>query len=253
MAQPRHVHGVGDDDVLELELIAQQAGEHQWRDGGGDILRLDGGHGHVRGHDGVDSVRDGSLERLQLDRVHVIAVFVEQRQVHVAIDGGVAVAGEMLGGHQHAIVGIGMRAVDERRDVARDGFGILSVGADVDDGIVGIVVDVGDGREDPLHSQSSGFACRGQPFVARRFQIAGRAVGHVVRKADRVGDAHGRGALKIPADQQWNFRQLLHAVQEHRHGVGLGVAHLPVLHGVIHDQPADVQVADPVTPLLKLG
>ena len=75
----------------------------------------------------------------------------------------------------------------------------------------------------------------------------------IVRKADRVSDSHGGAPLEIAADQKRNLGHLLHAVQEHRHGVGLGVAHLPVLHGVVHDQAADVEIADPVLPPYKLA
>ena len=60
------------------------------------------------------------------------------------VGGRVAVAGEVLRAGRHALA---LRAGDERRDVARDELGIGAEAAHADDGIPGVGVRVGDGRE----------------------------------------------------------------------------------------------------------
>ena len=151
---------------------------------------------------------------------------------------GVAVAGKMFGGHQHSIVGIGVRAVDVRGDVARDGVRIFAVGANVDDGIIGIAVDVGDRRENPLDAQSAGLAGRGQPFIARGLEIVGRAVGHVVRESGRCPLTRMEAPRSKSAPTiSGIFASFCMRFRSTRHGVRLGVADLPILHGLFTIKP----------------
>src|SRR5580698_1152127 len=101
----------------------------------------------------------------------------------MTVGGGVAVAGEMFVGDEHGIAEVRVRAVDERGDVAGDSVGILAVGADVDDGVVGVAVDVGVGGEDPVDAEGSGFAGGFESFEAGGRQVVGCSVGHVVGKS----------------------------------------------------------------------
>ena len=84
------------------------------------------------------------------------------------VGGGVAVTGEMLGGGQHVVLFVGVGAFDEGLDLRRNILRILAEGTDVDDGIFGVVVDVGDGKVDPLHAESAGLAGGHFAFVVRR-------------------------------------------------------------------------------------
>ena len=72
-------------------------------------------------------------------------------------------------------------------------------------------------------------ARRDQSFVACLLDIAGRTEGHALRKLRPARDPHGRGLFKIRGDQQGNVRQPLHLVEEHRHGVRIGIARRAVL------------------------
>ena len=83
--------------------------------------------------------------------------------------------GKCLAETSTTILGIGMRAVDVGGHVVRDVFRIFAVRANVDDGILRIVVDVGDRREDPLDAQRARFAGGGKALMARGFDVARRA------------------------------------------------------------------------------
>ncbi len=244
--QALHGHGIGDDQALELELVAQQPGEHVVRYGGGQAGGLEGRDGDVRGHDGVHAVRDGGLERLQLRGVEALARHFQTRQAQVAIDIGIAVPGKMFGGDQDTIRRVGMRAFDKCGDVARYLLGIFAVGAQVDDRVQGIVVDVGHRREDPVNAQGASLAGGDHAFILHGGEIARRSERHAVRESRAAGDAHGSGSLEIGGHQQRGPGQLLHLVQEQGHGMRLGVADQAVLRGVVDDDAAHVQIGDPV-------
>ena len=145
-----------------------------------------------------------------------------------------------------------MRAVDECGHVARHLLRIFAVGAQVDDRVQGIVVDVGHRREDPVNAQGAGLAGGDQAFILRGREIARRSERHVVRETRAAGNAHGSGALEIRGHQQRRPRQPLHLVQEQSHGMRLGVADQAVLRGVVNDDPADVQIGDPVAVLFVI-
>src|SRR3974390_1432571 len=86
------------------------------------------------GHeDGVDSGLDGGCEGRQFDRVEALAVVVDQRNGEVRVGIGVAVAGKVLGGGQHAVL---VRAFDIGGGHPADERGVFAKGAGVDDGIV---------------------------------------------------------------------------------------------------------------------
>lgn len=94
--QPSHIHGVGDDQILKMQFIAQQTRQYAGRNGGGNVFRLNGWNRHMSGHDGVHAVRDRCFKRLQFDGVHVRPVLIQQGQTQVTIRAGIAVAGKMF-------------------------------------------------------------------------------------------------------------------------------------------------------------
>ena len=120
---------------FESEFLAQQAGQHFGRGGGGNFVGLDRGHGHVRGHDGVDAVSDRGFERFQLHGMHALLGRFKTRQAEMTVDIRVAMPGKMFRGDQHAILRIGMRAVDECGDVLRNVLRVLAERSNVDDRI----------------------------------------------------------------------------------------------------------------------
>ena len=106
-------------------------------------------NGDVRHHDGVDSGRDGLAERRQFDRVQARPVPGDLGQAEMGVSCGITVAGEMLGGGHHSS---GARSPDVGGDQISDLFGIFSERTRIDDGIRRIGVDVGIGKEIPVHA-----------------------------------------------------------------------------------------------------
>src|SRR5581483_8156928 len=81
---------------------------------------------------------------------------------------------------------------------------VFTVGPRVDDGIVGIVVNVGVGGEDPVHAQRAGLARGLGAFITDGGGVARRAKGHVGGPWNGAVDAHGRATFEVRAHQQRN-------------------------------------------------
>src|SRR5690606_19278495 len=135
-------------------------------------VRVVGGYEEVPGHDGPDALGEGRPERPE--RLFDVAVGDDGHAV-VGVDRGVAVPGEVLGAGGDPG---GLQAADEGAGVAGDEFGVGAEGAQPDDGVVGVGVDVGGGRE--VDADAGG----GQVLP----QVAGERFGQggVVHDAERV-------------------------------------------------------------------
>ncbi len=71
----------------------------------------------MRGHDGVNTVRDGGFKGNELDRFEPRAIAFQARQTKVGVDRRIAVTREVLGCDQHAMVWIGVCAIDVGGDI----------------------------------------------------------------------------------------------------------------------------------------
>ena len=142
-------------------------------------------------------------------------------ELHVAVERGVAVAGEMLGRGQQAAFA---RAAHEGRDQAAHHLRVLAVGADVDHGVAGVVVDVDHRRERPVDAQRAPLA-RGHH--AREVRGLLRARGpdrHRVRDGDdTAADAEGHPALHVRGDEQGHGGGVLQLVQQRGQRLDLGL------------------------------
>ena len=99
-----HVHGVGDDQSLEMQFVAQQAGQNIVGKCGGRVgIGLESRNGKMAGHDAADSRGNRGAEGNQFEMFEAILVGANHRQIDVRIRGSVAVPGEMLGGGQAAV------------------------------------------------------------------------------------------------------------------------------------------------------
>ncbi len=205
----------------------------------------------MAGHYGVDAGRDGRLEGNQFHLVQPLARCAYTSEVHMRVGVGVAMAGKVLGRHEHLIGWIGVRSLDESLHVRGDGLRVLAEGADVDDRVVGIVVDVGVGREDPMNAHRACLARRGRAESTRQFKVVRGPEGHHVGERRRANHAHGRAVLEIGADDQRRLGQTLHPVQEGGGGVWLGTLNCAVADLVQHDQPANFQI-DYLRPVLAI-
>ncbi len=214
LADPFHVHGVGDDETVEAHLAAQDLlveGGGQRR---GTAARVEAGHRDVAHHDRVHPGSDRRPEGRPLHELEAAAVAVDQGQVLVAVDGGVAVPREVLGrGHQPAAA----RTHDEGGAEPPDHLRVLAEGADVDHRVVGVVVDIHHRREGPVDAQRPAFPRRHLADEAGGLLGAGRADGHCEGQVDGApGNAEGQATLHVHRHQERHPGLLLEAVEETR-------------------------------------
>ena len=120
----------------------------------------------------------------------------------MAVFGGVPMPRKMLGSYQHWILAIRMRAIDVGFHKTRHLFGVLAERANVDDRIVGIVVDVRNRREHPVHAHGTRVASGVGSFFGDSSQILRGAECHAVRPRCCRVHTHGSAAFEIGCDEQ---------------------------------------------------
>ena len=124
---------------------------------------------------------------------------------------GVAVAGKMFGRGHHSG---GARSPDVGGDEFSNLLGIFSEGTGIDDGIRGIRVNVGIGKEIPVHADCAGFLGGDAAEGLRIFCLSGSSEGHGMREHSGAVKAHGDPALKIGGHKQRPFGLLLQTIQQ---------------------------------------
>ena len=162
----------------------------------GDRRRVERRDGEVRGHDAPGSRREAGPERDELDRVEPCAVEGEDREGAVRVGGGVAVPGEVLQRREDAAV---LEPLHGRRDEAADGDRLLAEAPHVDDGVVGVVVHVGDRGEDDVDPEGARRLGRRRGRVASarsRSPVAATAIaeGPKTRSGKRIPGPASRSA-----------------------------------------------------------
>ena len=165
----------------------------------------------------------------------------------------VAMPGKVLRGRQNARPRHRVRARNECGNECRHIVRVLSVGADIDDRIVGIVVDVGIGKKEPLHTQRARFPRRDFAFDMRLFRIARGCECHCVRKDRRRIHSHGSAALEIGGDKQRNLRQPLHAIDKTGGFQRIGLGDCAAVGNVDQNQAAHVLLRNQVNELAVLA
>ena len=155
----------------------------------------------MRGHHRVHAGIHGFAKRRQIDTVQLLPRLVVAGQADVAVLRRIAVAGKVLCGNENGVLRIRMRPLDVCFDKLANDGGIFAVGANVDDGIVRVAVDVGDGGEDPVQSEGAGLAGGGRSFIAGRGQIVRGGEGHVLGPGSGSAHAHCGTMLQVRAGQ----------------------------------------------------
>ena len=146
-----------------------------------------------------------------------------------------------------------MCAFDEGTHISSNGLRILSEGPCIDDGVVGIVIDVGVGGKDPLNTERSGFVCGGTAKRFNRRKVAGGAEGHHVREARCAGNAGGGATLEIRGNQERGSGLALHVIDERRHLKGLRTNDISVADAAGDDKAAYAVFFDPAQKTTILG
>ena len=142
---------------VEPEIGAQQAVDDRLAEGGRIAAVVDGGETEMRGHHGVGLGGNRGAERRELDVVEMRPRMRDRGEPEMRIDVGVAVSREVLErGHRAASREPAHPGRGEGADTRR----IRAVRAGVDDRILRVVVDVGDGREVQVDAERAGFAAR---------------------------------------------------------------------------------------------
>ncbi|CAM2915019.1 hypothetical protein STAL104432_07555 [Streptomyces albus] len=215
-----HVEGVGRDEAVETELLAQQPRHDRVRHGGRYPGRVERGHHDVGCHDRVDSAPDGGPERGQVDTVQLRPRVLDLRQPGVAVHVRVAVPGEVFG-----------RAGDTALVVTAysDGHvlgaqpGIRPERANPDDRVRRVHIDVRHRRVVLVDADGGEFGADDVGAVMGVARGAGRGQRHVARQLcgglqHPVDDA---AALLVDGDQQRDAgpavqRRALEAVRQSR-------------------------------------
>ena len=225
-----HAQGIREDQAVEPHVLAQEFGQEVGRERRRHVVAQDGGHRDVGRHHRVHAGRHGPPEGHQLHRLQALPVRGHDRELDVRVGAGVTVTWKVLRRGEHAALS---RALDVRRPQPRHRLRVLAEGTGVDDGVLGIRVDVENRGEVQVHAESARLHRRDAPVFVGEGRIADGPEGHRGREAGatalgeqggkRVGvvDAHPRAAvLEVRGDQQRNAGGILEPVQERSVGVG---------------------------------
>ncbi len=151
------------------------------------------------GHDRVDARRDRRTEGHQLDSFQALAVDADHGTFVVTIRRGVPMARKVLRGSQHAALS---RALDVGPHHSRHELRVFTVGADVDDRIGRVVVDVGHRGESPVNSQGTSLSGGYFAGEARRRLRAARSDSHGPRQGNGAfGNAKGHAPFDVGRHQ----------------------------------------------------
>ena len=191
--------------------------------------------------------------RREFHAVQVSAVARNGGEIEMRIRAGIAVAGEMFRGGEAAIL---LDAAHERGDEFGNARRVFAERARIDDGIVGIAVDVGVRRENPRNSDRSAFQRRNLSHRVGVFGAACGGDGHGVRKRRALFDAHGGAALEIRGDEQRNFGVALQGVHKDGRRVDLAAYDADGRALCLDRKRADVlflDIAEKILVVLALG
>ena len=162
-------------------------------------------------HDRHDAGADRLPKGNPLDPLQAWALNGNERQGQVRIHLGVTVTRKVLGGRQHpGLLGSG----HECRTHTAHHLRVLSVGADVDDRIGGIVVDIHHWGKNPVDSQGTGFLGGDAPLPVSPPLRSGGPHGHVPGQGNGMANTEGGPALEVGSDQEGNRCLGLQSVDE---------------------------------------
>ena len=133
-----------------------------------------------------------------------------QRVVRVGV--GVAVAGEVLGGGNDAVA---LQTLHVSHRLAGHVVAVLAERAVADYGVVGIAVDVGDGREVDVDAQAAAVLPDLVAHAVNQAVVADGAQHHLLGENHRAVEPHPQPPLAVDADEQRHFRLRLVAIGEY--------------------------------------
>ena len=147
-----------------------------------------------------------------------LAIAGNDGEREMRIDADVAVARKMLGGGEGAVF---LHAANELGDVFGNALRVFAERAHIDDGIIGIVVHVRVGRENPVHARGARFERDGFADRVGELGIARGGDGHRGGKRRAFVEPHAGAGFEVRAEQQRNFRAALQFVGHDGRGIHL--------------------------------
>jgi hypothetical protein len=97
-----HFHAIAANYPLESKGVSQEPLQDARREGSREKIGFRGGESHVGGHDGGDPFGNEPLERKEFDAFQPFHIVGNEGNIEMGIDGGIAMAGKMLGCGGHA-------------------------------------------------------------------------------------------------------------------------------------------------------
>jgi hypothetical protein len=126
-----------------------------------------------------------------------LALGGDSRDAQMRVGSSIAMSGEMLGGGKDAVTPVAFGPLDECFRVTRHYLRVLAEGTDIDDGIIGVVVDVSVRIKDPLDADRPRLSRRDLAFVTCERRLSGGSECHGVWKYGGIVQAHRSAALEI--------------------------------------------------------
>ena len=164
-------------------------------------------------HYGTDTGVNSFAKRHKLGFVQAFARVIDDRQAAMRIDGGVAVAGEMLSGGDHLLA---LHAFSKCDSKACDIVCVFAKASDINNGICGIVVDIQNRCINMLNADRTGLAAGDNTHPAGEFGISGSGNGHCPWKIRCVFEPHSDTCFSVERHQKRNVGRLLHSVGKMR-------------------------------------
>ena len=205
-----HPQGVGDHHALEAQLPAQQPGDHrrgQSRRKGDRLagapgqmgLRLNGRVLNVGGHEHLRARLDAAGKGQQVLPQQGLPVLVHPGQACVAVGGGVAVAGKVL----EAGDGPGLRqSFQKGSPLLCDGLWIVGEGADADDRVLRVGIDVQHRRKVHIHAAGHDLLAQDSGNLPGGLGVVHRPQGHVPAGHGPLAEAGDAPTLLIHRQEQ---------------------------------------------------
>ena len=134
---------------------------------------------------------------------------------------------EVLYGYQHSGL---VSAPDVGRHQIADLFGIFAKGPRVDDGIGGIGIHVGVGKEIPVNADGSSLCSGNAAEIFRVLFAAYCAKSHGMREDGRPHQAHGDSALEVRGKQQGKLGVVLQPIRQLSRFVGFAAQKKRAIH-----------------------
>ena len=126
-------------------------------------------------HHTADSVVGQMLEGEEVDTVDVLLGVIDDRQIEVAVDIGIAVSGEVFCDSNNA-KSLHSRGIESR--LACHTFFVFAEGAATDDGVERVVVDVADRSEIGVDAHFAALACNFSTEKRDEGVVAARQCAH---------------------------------------------------------------------------